>query len=326
MTNNGYQAWAQFGDELLMEIMIAFAFGMLGAFYMFGGYAVIRAIAMDTVIDTAIENIDFLEEGSEPANKDRLKKRFLGVMAAFSFAGGAFLFFQSALATALFCVCLAMQLLHIMVLGPRYFDRHEDHDPNDSGRQATINAMILYALVTFCLLYAQRLGVLPSFPPSWSQREFAGLIVTIAFAIYAYWQMRLPSSNHAPDPDISQSAQPRDIFNIAELRIQATTDEDGLWARSEATDFWETVEPDQLGISIALKLRISKWEDRYDRFCDAEELDVLNDEPNWSDPEKRTHFHEAHSIAQLLKDEVNLLNPDRIKITWVNQQGEILEI
>lgn len=309
-----------------MEIMIAVAFGLLGVFYMFGGYAVMRAIATDELIDTVIDRINLLEEDSKPAETDRLKKRFLGAMAIVSFAGGAFLFFQSALATALFCICLTMQLLHIMVLGPRHFDRHEDHDPKDSGRQATINAMVIYAVVTLCLLYAQQFGVLPSFPPSWSQRESAGLAVTIAFAIYAYRLMRVPRSDLASDPDLSQSLQPNDIFRIAELRLQAIALEEGLWVRSEATDSWETIEPDQLGISIALELRISKWEDRYDRFCDTDEMDELNDEPNWSDPEKRAHFHEAHSIAQLLKDELKSLHPDNIKVTWVNQDGEILEI
>lgn len=320
-----------------MENMIAIAFGILGAFYMFGGYAVLRAIAMDELIDTVIQRVNFPEETSEPVSTGRFKKRFLGVMAIVSFAGGTFLFFQSALATALFCICLAMQLLHVLVLGPRYFDRDEDNDPKGSGRQATINAMVIYAVVTFCLLYAQHLGALPSFPLSWSQRESAGLAMTVAFAIYAYRLTRVPQS----DTRIPQSPQPNDqalqaddsdpelvskIVRTAEIRVQATAHEEGLWARSKANDLWETVEPDQFGISIALELRISKWEDRFDRFCDVEEMDALNDEPNWSDPEKQVHFHEAHSIAQLLKDEMNSLHPHKVKVTWVNQNGEILDI
>ncbi|WP_306261404.1 hypothetical protein [Pararhizobium sp. IMCC21322] len=306
--------------------MIAIAFGLLGAFYMFGGYALTRAIAMDGLIDTVIERINLPGEASETVDSEGFKKQFLGAMAVVSFAGGAFLFFQSALATALFCICLAMQLLHILVLGPRFFDRDEDDDTIGSGRQATINAMIVYAVVTFCLLYAQHLGALPSFPPSWSQRESAGLALSVAFAIYAYRLMRAPHTDHAPDPDLTQPLQPNDTFKIAELRVQATADEEGLWVRSKASDVWETVEPDLLGISIALELRISKWEDRYDRFCDTDEMDALNDEPNWNDPEKRTHFHEAHSIAQLVKDEVNSLQPHKVKVTWVNQDGEILDI
>lgn len=320
-----------------MENMTAIAFGMLGAFYMFGGYAVLRAIAMDELIDTAIKRVNFPEKTSEPVGSEHFKKRFLGVMAIVSFAGGAFLFFQSALATALFCLCLAMQLLHVFVLGPRFFDRDEDNDPNASGRQATINAMVIYAVVTFCLLYTQHLGALPSFSPSWSQRESAGLAVTVAFAIYAYWLTRIPRSdtgipqslqpkNQTLQADVSDPEQPGKIVSIAELRVQATAHEEGLWARSEANDFWETVEPDKLGLSIALELRISKWEDRYDQFCDTDDMDALNDEPNWSDPEKRAHFHEAHSIAQLLKDEVHSLHPQKVKVTWLNQDGEILDI
>lgn len=324
-------------EMFLIENMVAIAFGMLGAFYMFGGYAVLRAIAMDELIDIVIERVDFPEEASEPVSSEHFKKRFLGVMALVSFAGGAFLFFQSALATTLFCICLAMQLLHVLVLGPRYFDREEDIDPNGSGRQATINAMLIYAVVTFCLLYAQHLGALPSFPHSWSQRETAGLVVTLAFAIYAYRMTRIPGS----DTDIPQSLQPNDqplqadvsdpkqpgsVFSIAELRVQATAHEEGVWARPEANDFWETVDPDLLGISIALESRISKWEDRYDQFCDTDEMDALNDEPNWSDPEKQAHFNEAHSIAQRLKKEVTSLHPHKVKVTWVNQDGEILDI
>lgn len=320
-----------------MENMIAIAFGMLGAFYMFGGYAVLRAIAMDEMIDTVIERVNFSDDTSEPVSSEHFKKRFLGVMAIVSFAGGAFLFFHSALATALFCICLAMQLLHVLVLGPRYFDRDEDIDIKDSGRPATINAMVIYAVVTVCLLYAQHLGALPSFPPSWSQRETAGLAVTAAFAIYAYRLTRIPRSgagipqslqpnDQTLQADVSDPEQAGNVIGIAELRVQATAHEEGLWARSKANDLWETVKPDQLGLSIALEIRICKWEDRYDRFCDTDEIDALNDEPNWSDSEKRTHFHEAHSIAQLLKDELSSLHLHKVKVTWVNQDGEILDI
>lgn len=331
-------AWPGIYFEMfLMENMTAIAFGMLGAFYMFGGYAVLRAIAIDELIDTVIERVNYPEETSEPVITGRFKKRFLGVMALVSFAGGAFLFFQSALATALFCICLAMQLLHVLVLGPRYFDRDEDIDFNESGRQATINAMLIYAVVTVCLLYAQHLGALPSFPHSWSLRESAGLAVTVAFAIYAYRMTRIPPPNtdilqSLPPNDqplqaeFSNSEQPGNVISIAELRVQATAHEEGLWARSKANDFWETVDPDLLGISIALESRISKWEDRYDQFCDTDEMDALNDEPNWSDPEKQAHFHEAHSIAQRLKKEVTSLHPHKVKVTWVNQDGEILDI
>ncbi|CAN0593903.1 unnamed protein product, partial [Laminaria digitata] len=106
-------------------------------------------------------------------------------MAIICFAGGAFLFFQSALATIFFCIALAMQLLHVLVLGPQYFDVNDGDDLDISGRRATLNAMLLYAVVTLFLLYAQYMGSLPSFPPSWSQKESLGLALTIAFALYA---------------------------------------------------------------------------------------------------------------------------------------------
>ena len=93
-------------EMFLMENMAAIAFGMLGAFYMFGGYAVLRAIAMDELIDTVIERVNFSDDTSEPVSSEHFKKRFLGVMAIVSFAGGAFLFFHSALATAFFASVL----------------------------------------------------------------------------------------------------------------------------------------------------------------------------------------------------------------------------
>jgi len=310
-----------------MQIVIAILFGLLGAFYMFGGFVVVRAIAMDALIDTAIEGIDFTQASSGPSRKTQRKRRFLGAMAFVSFAGGAFLFFHSAIAPILFCMSLVMQLVYTVVLAPRYFDIDNDDDLDGTDRRATINAMIIYCVVTLFLLLLQRIDVLPSFPPSWSQQETAGFAVSIVFAVYAFRLMQSSSFTSASEderPIGSDDKIYKGIDGLVELRVQAVEHEEGLWARYQGEEEpWRSVDPDEIGLSAALELRISHWEGRYDGFWDTEEL---SDEPRWSDADKQAHFEEALAIAHLVKSEALLQFPDGIQVTWVNGEGEVLEV
>ncbi len=310
-----------------MQIVIAVLFGLLGAFYMFGGFVVVRAIAMDALIDTAIEGIDFTQASSTAGGKHQLKRHFLGAMAFVSFTGGAFLFFHSAVAPVLFCMSLAMQLVYIVVLAPRYFDIDDDEDLVGTDRRATINAMIIYCVVTLFLLLLQRFDVLPSFPPSWSQRETAGLVLSIAFAVYAFRLVQSSSLTTASEPERPIGSDDRiykGIDGLVELRVQAVEHEEGLWARYQGEEEpWRSVDPDEIGMSVALELRISHWEGRYDEFWDTEEL---SDEPRWSDADKQAHFEEALAIAHLVKSEALLQIPDGIKVTWVNSEGDIVDV
>lgn len=310
-----------------MQIMIAVLFGLPGAFYMFGGFVVVRAIAMDALIDTAIEGIEFAQDSSRPSGKNQLKRHFLGAMAFISFAGGAFLFVQSAVASVLFCLSLVMQLFYIAVLAPKYFDIDEDGDLERTDRRATINAMILYSVVTFCLLLVQHFGVLPSFPPAWSQRETAGLVLTLAFAVYAFRLVQSSNLTSASEPERALRSD-EEIYNgidgLVGLRVQAVEHEEGLWARYQGEEeTWRSVDPDEIGLSVALELRISLWESTYDEFWDTEEL---SDEPRWSDADKQAHFEEALAIAHLVKREALLQFPDGIKVTWVNSEGDIVDV
>lgn len=325
-----------------MHIIVVIFFGLLGAFYMFGGYAVVRAIAMDRLMDTAIERINLSGEASEKGKRGRFKSLFFCVMAIVTFAGGAFLLFQSALATMFFCICLVMQLLHTLVLGPKYFDLDEGDDLQKAGRRATVKAMVIYWFITLFLLFVQNMGVLPSFLSPWSQRETAGLFVTIAFAIYAIRLVQIPnfrSDSGAQQPNDQElytdaldhglrngPAGLVDLTDLAELRVQAVEHEDGLWARSLATDIWQAVQADQIGLSVSLELKISQWEDIYDRFWEMEQSEELNDRPRCNDAEKQTHFEDAVAIARLVKGELASTSPDEMMVTWVNEEGEALEV
>lgn len=320
-----------------MQIMIAICFGLVGAFYMLGGYVVFRAMAMDVLIDKAIEGITLSGGSDEASRKDRLKAQFLGTMAFVSFAGGAFLFFQSAIAPILFVSSLLLQALYTTVLAPRYFDTEDDDDEvSASGRRATINAMLIYLVVTVILLLAQYDEVLPPVPPVWSQRETAGLFVTVAFAIYALWLMQSanlssPSENNPLTRDDKLHGEAAatgtelraDSINLAELRIQAVEQEEGLWARYEQDESWHLVDPDVVGLSLALESKISDWEDRYDNFFDSSHP---GDSPQWSDADKKAHFDEALEIARLVKHEMAANLVDEIRVTWVTQDGEVLAV
>jgi hypothetical protein len=314
--------------------MIAICFGLVGAFYMLGGYAVMRAMAMDRLIDKAIEGITLSGGVDATSRKDRLRNQFLGAMAFVSFAGGAFLFFQSAIAPVLFCSSLLMQALYTTVLAPRYFDTEEDDDEESaSGRRATINAMLIYLVVTAILLLVQYGGVLPPLPPAWSQREAAALFLTIAFGIYAVWLMRSSSlsapSEHAPLSSAGEAFREwgatdnTTLSDMAELRVQAVQHEGGLWVRYVDDESWYVADPLVIGLSVDLDSKISHWEDCFHGFWDIEDF---ADDPNWSDAEKEAHFDQALEIGRMIKREVSAKPADEIRVTWVNQHGKVLEV
>ncbi len=97
-----------------MHLLTAIPFGLVGAFYMFGSYLLVRTITMDLMIDVFTDHAEGIMDTVETDGSSRSKRFYFFTMAAIGFAAGAFLFVQSAVAPLLFCICLAMQLLHVL--------------------------------------------------------------------------------------------------------------------------------------------------------------------------------------------------------------------
>lgn len=121
----------------------------VGAFYLFGGAFVIRALTFDDFLDKAIAAIEL-----KPRTIDRSIWAG-GAIGVLTGASGAALALLSAWALPLFCACLAVQMLFITI-----GTRQANGDSDDSGRIRSRNAAAIYAIATAFVLWLWNGGLL----------------------------------------------------------------------------------------------------------------------------------------------------------------------
>lgn len=292
----------------------------VSAFYMLGSFALVRAMTTDKMIDDAIAKIDL--EPTEDLFQERevLERNFLTCMAVAMFSGGAFLVVHSSLAPLIFCLCLAMQLINLFVLNSKHINPSQD--PFDRG--STINATLIYAVVTLLLLLAQRFSGLPSLPLNGSIREVVGVLLTVGFSIFTWLQFR---AANAQQDDIEPELEPSiglttrehggslDLKFVVKILVQVEEFAWGIWCFSG--DMWQPIDPANLGISPQLASRIIAWEDKYDQNWD---LENMQETPLWDKVTERQHFNEAEVIAKALKTEFDALGHGHIAVSWSDKE------
>ncbi|MEP0522130.1 MAG: hypothetical protein ABJO09_14930 [Hyphomicrobiales bacterium] len=295
-------------------------FVAVSLFYTVGSIALVRAISVDTLLDDAIAQIDPDSNNQQLNAQEASDRKVLTVISVIMFAGGAFLAVQSALAPLIFCLCLSVQLLQIFVLK----SHSAAGDDPAAGRATTVNATIIYSVVTLCLVLAQLFSLLPPFPLEWSWREVTGALLSIYFVSYAVFQFKFVGTDQDQTPtDIKLSAESGledegsllDIDKVLEVLVQAEEFNWGIWCHNGET--WQATDPAGLGVSPELVRRIGVWEDSYDEHWD------LNDpghEPQLDADAETLHFQEAREIAKALKEEFVTCGLSHIKVSWADQQ------
>lgn len=136
---------------------------LLGAFYMFAGVVAVRATTMDRFLDQALAGISM-----EPMSKAE-QWRGIWLLAASIFIGasGLALIMLLDVALWLFVVSALGQAAFLFYVAPRFFDVIDP--PDLRGRQVSINAFVVYCVVTALVGLAAVTGTLKSWEalPLW---------------------------------------------------------------------------------------------------------------------------------------------------------------
>ena len=128
----------------------------LGAFYTFAGIAATRAALTSYFFDWAIARISL----KRPSRAETLRTVWLLGAAFVVLAGGLSLILQLEIAAWIFVASALGQAFYIAVFAPKFLDPEDP--PDASGRRQTINAFMLYSIVTVGIAWAANSGKLRS--------------------------------------------------------------------------------------------------------------------------------------------------------------------
>jgi hypothetical protein len=129
-------------------------FIILGGFYTFAGIVSARAALMDALMDAAIAELS----GKKHPKLELERNAVLLAMVCGVGASGLLLMIGSNIALPAFLASCAMQVGYYFVLSPRRYEVEEPVSPE--GRQRSLNALILYAIVTCFVAWAAWTGEL----------------------------------------------------------------------------------------------------------------------------------------------------------------------
>lgn len=173
---------------------------LVGCFYAFAGFVAVRAGLTSHFLDLALARIS-MEPVSAP---DLWQTRWLIMAAILVHIGGVALLVRADVAVALFALSLVLQLAYVGIVAPRYFDR--DLPADDRGRRQTINAMVVYAVVTALVVWAYSENRLFAWHElSWFSLAVAAVLLA-TFAAYVLRALYMPV-RAMPDDDIDNDTE-----------------------------------------------------------------------------------------------------------------------
>lgn len=215
----------------------------LGAFYVFAGVVVLRATALDRVMDQLLAA---LNDPSAP--KERRRSLALTAGGLLTLSGGVALMLLSPLATVLFVANAVWQGAYLLwaekVLAP-------EDDDEARGRQQTKNAFVVYLAATAFVMWLAGQDYLRPWNAPLTSRVID--VAVIAAAIAAAWAfIHLP--RRQPKEGSESLASGRDESLPKRLRLAPE------WNCSclRNADTGETVSVYRLGLSFELSDRIER--------------------------------------------------------------------
>jgi hypothetical protein len=220
----------------------------VGAFYVFAGVVVLRAMALDRVMDQLLAA---LNEPSAP--KERMKSRVLTVGALLTLASGVSLMLLSPLALPVFVANAVWQGGYLLwaekALPP-------EDDDEARGRKQTKNAFVVYLAATAFVVWlaAQRLLRPWDVPVASLAIDIAVIVAAIAAAwAFIHWPRRSARQEAAPAQTPDEEAVP------IRLRLAPEWNCSPLWNANTG----EPVSVYRLGLSFELSERIEAWDDKW---------------------------------------------------------------
>lgn len=240
-----------------------FAAIAVGAFYVFAGVVVMRAMALDRVMDQLLAA---LNESS--AAKEQMRSRVLSVGAYLTLAGGAALMLLSPFAAPVFAINALWQGGYLMwaekALPPE--------DESDAlGRRQTKNAFVIYLAATAFVMWLAAQGLLrPWGVPLETLALDAGIVAVVMAGAWFY--LNRPARKQSGDafgdieaPD--DAAQVESEPPVTRVRLAPA------WGCSPLlnADTGEPVNPAWLDIDYELADRIERWDDTWQATYNADD-------------------------------------------------------
>lgn len=257
----------------------------VGAFYVFAGIVVLRSMAMDSLLDAALEAITLEKTDA----KERIKSRLLTFGGCLTLASGLALMTLSPWATVIFAANTLVQGAYLLwawkALPP-------ESDVEKKGRNQTINAFILYLAAFAFVVHAHSQGVLAHWPfdvgPfSWIIEPLA--IGAVTAGVWAKWFLRMPRTAKPAwgsiDSGGSESWEDQSKPPLPDrLRLAP---EYGCWPTWN-DDTGDNVDPADLGLSDELLTRLRQWDDAWQATFKADDPATSgfaddNDAQSWID-------------------------------------------
>ncbi|QQS11192.1 MAG: hypothetical protein IPK81_16580 [Rhodospirillales bacterium] len=228
----------------------------IGAFYVFAGVVVLRAMAADRFMDAALAALD----AAPPSPVERTRWVWLVLGAGLTLAGGLALFLRSASAPALFLAGSLSQIAYL-VWAARALPPESDAEA--AGRRGTRRAALLYVAATVAVIglaAADGLRSWPDGPLAWALDIAPPGLALVGGPAWAWWRGR-PSPGGCAKPACEPAAEAPAFVAAA----------DGAWRLAPS---WmcgplrdvasgDTLDIDALDLPADLRAALAAWDARF---------------------------------------------------------------
>ncbi len=243
---------------------------LLGVFYLFAGFVILRRVAMDRLLDQAIAQLS-----CKPPPRDEVtQSRLLTIGACLTFASGAALATLSSWSLALFIANALFQSGYLIWAQRRKPPQNVDEQ---KGRRATINAWVLYLIATAFVGLCTQQGILRpwTFLPESARHPWVEPVVIGALTGLLAWR-HLRTGNLKPSPryDLEPTSGALDDDTpLSEPPLPSPSDrlrlapEDGCWPlwNHETGD---NLDPARLPLPPDLVEQLMRWDATYQAAFD----------------------------------------------------------
>lgn len=257
----------------------------VGAFYVFAGFVVMRAMALDRLMDQVLAALN-----DPTAGKERLKSNVLGVGAFLTLAGGVALAILSPLATVMFAVNALWQGGYLL-WAERALPPEDEADRR--GRQQTKNAFVIYLAATAFVLWLAGQGELrPWDAPLTSHTIDVAVMVAAVAAAWAFIHVRRrPSAEKSPS-----------VANLVDERLPTRLKLAPEWNCSPLwdADTGAPVSVYRLGLSFELSDRIEAWDDTFQATYNEDDPAAGGFK---DDAARQAYLAEGRAIVEALRGE-----------------------
>ncbi len=256
----------------------------VGAFYVFAGFVVMRAMVLDRLMDQVLAALN--DPGSA---KERMRSNVLSVGAFLTMAGGVALVILSPVAVVLFAINALWQGGYLL-WAERALPPEDEADKR--GRHQTKNAFVIYLAATAFVLWLAGQGYLrPWNAPLSSHAIDVAVMAAVVAAAWAFIYLPRRQKDGA-----SPLASARDERVPTRLRLAPDWNHSCL----RNADTGETVSVYRLGLSFELSDRIEAWDDTFQATYneDNPEAGGFKD-----DAARQAYLAEGRAIVEALRGE-----------------------